>query len=421
MNHYTVDVKNNENDIIINLETMNYCQGSCSGCLFNSNERKNGSFLNKDKINKAFDEIQNLFKHYEETYDTINSFTLILGQGDHMILSENDIEFLFNKIKLINRENLLVITTISGITKKETFNSKIDLFYTLSVKNNVNLFFAFVLDPKKFFFNKFTPIYLDNMTYVRNKFGVIDLTINLGIDIINHLSPDDLHKFLTINQFRHIELNLVPTLETSHLFTEQWDNIIKWLSDFTKISQTQEQYKTHYIYINQYYYNYHFSKKIMELQNILQKQLYQSLYIDRDLNVYSMQVGGLGNGVPYSKRFGYEPIFNLSNYSLQELKDKTYKQSITILRDYQKDKSCITCPYNRQCLMSGFNVLRKTIKQEKCFLSIDKMYDEIDFQQTEACFGVNYNFKPRGTYENNELEKQFLDKITEIKLINEKE
>lgn len=195
------------------VETMTRCGGNCSGCALSSVERMASTFdLNGfiEKTNEVYKILSN------ESNKNIESISVFLGQGDHFLIDEKMIDqFMFHAAKMIPDElkkRTVVFITASAIGKNEQIKKKMDLFYEYSLKYQLPFFVQVVFDPKKMkITEKFQDIYIKNILYFKEKCGMTEVTVNIGEDILNHLTPQEFHNFIIKYQFKHIEMNWVKS------------------------------------------------------------------------------------------------------------------------------------------------------------------------------------------------------------------
>lgn len=378
-------------DIKIAIESMTFCQGNCQGCFFSEEERVGGAFLEKKKLEK----ISNFINDYAKDINDLD-ITLIFGQGDHLALKNDEIENLFSTLVSLNNLNPLVILTTSAIGKTDEIIEKIDLIKSLGIKFNIRLFMSVVIDPKKMLHSNFKSRYLKNIQYIRESFGFIDLAINIGKDTLEHISPEEFSSFLIENKFRHVELNLIPTINTVKKFNDSWNEIIEWLINFQNISENKN-YLIFHTYKNQYRNQQLKDLEFFKIQNYLKNELVNHIYIANNLDVSLMLSGFTGNAIPYGKKTGYEPIFNIENYSLLELENHAKLKSLQILKNTMRNTHCINCEYNKICAFSGVDVFRAkeyiSIHQDNCFLNIKNLLTKI-IDNKNQCTGVDKKMVP---------------------------
>ncbi len=112
------------------LETMTKCSGNCSGCALSSIERMETTF-DYDHFLKNSILVKNKLNQFNPS--DIEAVTVFLGQGDHFLMPEENIEgFIKNCADMIPNDfknKTVVFITASAIGKEDIIRKKMDLFY----------------------------------------------------------------------------------------------------------------------------------------------------------------------------------------------------------------------------------------------------------------------------------------------------
>lgn len=374
------------------IETMSFCQGNCSGCFFSEQERVNGSFISSSDLTSVVDFICKQAKGMSDV--SIN-----FGQGDHLAVKDSEwLDLLFHVKQFKHLKPLITIST-SAIERFDLVKKRTDELHQMAVDENMNLFFAVVLDPKKLEHKTFKDRYIQNINYIRDKFGFIDLTINVGEDTLNYFPPEKLDEFLLQNKFRHLELNLIPTVNTVNKFSHKYKEIVNWFISFKEVSKDKPYLVFHHYHFNE-------MNKLLEKATIsiakkeLQDFLTNNFYIDFDLKVSSILSGYTGNAIPLSSKTNYEITQYLKNFREVEFEQEQSKHSSSMVREVLKDKNCSKCKYNKLCLLSGVMIFKDkayfALHQEgDCFLGVKRLWNACENNNGEIT-GVSANLIPKG-------------------------
>lgn len=389
----------------IGIENMTRCPGSCQGCLMTAEERKTGRLWSPDVLKCAATWIKGYLDHWfiNQSQDTIESVSLFLGPGDHLELVDDEIRQLIDFIVAATDNRATAIVTMSAIGKFEIIKRKIDLFYDLSVHYGLSLFPQFVFDPLKSMRNLFKISYAENITYCRTKFGSVELTINLGPDVIEKISPKQLHQILVENDFRQIELNILPTNQSDQIFKPIWIKLIDWVIEFYNRWDLDQNYELNFAPV---------LYEIMQLvqgQNLTQQirshikeSLWHNLYIENNGHIFYAQHGVVGNLVPLSSRFNRLPVGHIEETVDKGLNDYFHKaepMANKMLARYMRSVHCHHCEFRNTCLMTGcFSFINLNfIKNEDadCPLMIKPLFAAIENRQQEmqsyqGLFSRNY-------------------------------
>lgn len=378
------------------IESMSFCQGNCSGCFFSEKERVGGSFINS----KNLGEIVNFIKVQASGVDDCS---INFGQGDHLAISDEQWSDLLFHMKQFKALNPLITITTSAIEQTHVVKKRASELYQLAIDEDMKIFFAVVLDPKKLSHKGFKERYVENINYIRNLFGFIDLTINVGTDTLDYFPAEKLDSFLIENKFRHLELNLIPTVNTVQKFSSQYKDIINWFVDFRKISVGKPYLVFHH---------YHFNQMIQRLEMasipLAKKELTDFLcnnfYISFDMSVSSIMSGYTGNALPLSEKTGYNISQNLENFDEMSFQKEQNKIANTMTRHVLLDKNCSRCEFNKMCLLSGSMIFKnkefESIQSANgdCFLGVKDLWS--------ACYSALAQDKTTGVVSHLKLKGQ---------------
>lgn len=321
------------------VETMTRCGGNCSGCALSSVERMVSTF-DLESFKLKTEQVKNMLdKHNPEE---IESATVFLGQGDHFLIEEKLIDqFMFYASEMIPEQlkrKTVVFITASAIGKHEQIVKKMDLFYEYSLKHNLPFFIQVVFDPKKMKSTpKFQEIYIKNILYFKQKCGMTEVTVNIGEDILNHLTPTEFHEWIKKYKFKHIEMNWVINQFTYNMWKNIYKDMMQWMLDWLEVYLKEPVYEINFIpFMGRQLLSK--EKHILKSVNEIEESLNQNIYIDSNGTVFRGQMGLISNLTPFSERLegNNKPI--------------TANQ---IVSKFLKRESCSDCEYMTTCALSG--------------------------------------------------------------------
>lgn len=321
------------------VETMTRCGGNCSGCALSSVERMMSSFDLDNFILKTQQVKKLLDKHEAKE---VESATIFLGQGDHFLIEENQIDqFMFHVSKMIPEDlkrKTVVFITASAIGKNEQIKKKMDLFYEHSLKYELPFFIQVVFDPKKMKSTpKFQEIYIKNILYFKEKCGMTEVTVNIGEDILKHLTPQEFHEWVLKYKFKHIEMNWVINQFTYGMWKGIYADMMQWLLDWLDIYLKEPVYEINFIpFMGRHLLNK--NKPILKAMKEIEESLDHNIYIDSNGTVFRGQMGLISNLTPFSERL--------------EGNDKPITAN-QIVSKFLKRESCSDCEYMTTCALSG--------------------------------------------------------------------
>lgn len=321
------------------VETMTRCGGNCSGCALSSVERMATTFDLDNFILKT-QQVKSILEQHNT--QEVESATVFLGQGDHFLIDEKQIEqFMLHAAKMIPEElkrKTVVFITASAIGKHEHIVRKMDLFYEYSLKYNLPFFIQVVFDPKKMkTTQKFQEIYIKNILYFKQKCGMTEVTVNIGEDILNYLTPQQFHDFIKQYNFKHIEMNWVVNQFTYGMWKNIYSSMMQWMIDWMEVYLTDPVYEINYIpFMGRHLL--HKDKPILQSLSQIEDSLNQNIYIDSENTVFRGQMGLISNLTPFSERL--------------EGNNKPITANM-IVSKFLKRESCSDCEYMTTCALSG--------------------------------------------------------------------
>jgi hypothetical protein len=301
-------------NIQILLETMTRCGGNCSGCALSSIERMTKSDLDFNQFEKQQKCTYSFLSQHQA--EDIESISLFLGQGDHFLMQDYEIEPFVKMCSALIPENMkhktVVFITASAIGKYETIKYKMDLFYEYSIKYQIPFFIQVVFDPKKMLLHSnFSDTYLKNILYFKEKCGMTELTINLGQDLYEYITPQEFHEWVITHNFKHVEMNWVLNKETHHMWKNSAKPMFEWLQKWLLIHKNDPLYEINFVS----FLSRSFLDKDMSFYDIKEKVntgLQENIYIDILGNVHLCQMGLISNITPLNERL-------IKNHSIDDL------------------------------------------------------------------------------------------------------
>lgn len=374
----------------ISIETMLRCSGSCSGCALTNIERdKADSFHLDDLKNKMiflYNWLNESNNNIKKENKELEAITVFLGQGDHFFLEDNMIDLF---VQVVNdglpehlKEKTVIFITASAIGKFDNIKRKSDLFFNASLKYNIPFFIQVVFDPKKYVeTNKFKDIYMDNILYFKNKFGMTELSMNLGDDVFTTMSALDFHNWIKAYDFKHVELNWVMNSLTYKMWENSYEPMWDWLLKWIELGWKEKTYEINFIPFLVRYFKV-IEHELFDFEKEFEKEYLRNLYVNYNGDVLSAQMGLIGNlttnkdrtatlnNIPLKK---YEPNIHISNFNLTDWKLLGIKEMKNHMKKFKLSKPCATCEYNNFCSMKGvINWLNKNhFQSNACYWKID--------------------------------------------------
>lgn len=388
------------NEIQIEIDDVYGCPGHCPGCVLSSIERKNilpdmDTNVLKTSISKLID--------YIPTLEGLEKINLTYGIADHFLMTEEYLNFTYHEgAKLIKAANLTdkksgIFYSASMIGKHDKIMSKVNFLYEISKKEGVPVYVLAVLDPKNLYRNNFSKTYTDNIIKTNELLGRVDLSINLSIEAINMISPEDLYEFAKLNKFDEVTINWVPTKDNiKHSYIEQ-ETLSKWLIRFDDLIASDELIGTSYRPVmlrtinNINCFDYENERSLIDcIDSNLDELVNKSIQIDHLGNLFPKfeAIGDIG----HNPRIGIKQSGNiLEKNSIKEMLHNNRNNTKKFIIETLSNKTCINCNLNKYCAISGFHaynhilnnieepIMKSNIKRQssinKCFHVGKKMLE----------------------------------------------
>lgn len=418
-------------NIQILLETMTRCGGNCSGCALASTERMLKSEFDFTGFKNNAKKINQLLSHYEKDQGTPESITLFLGQGDHFLMNDEDIEPFVEICAQLVPQHLqcktVIFITASAIGKEEVIKTKMDKFYDLSVSHGIPFFIQTVFDPKKIILHdNFKDTYINNILYFKKKCGMTELTINLGQDMFEQMSPQDFHKWIIQYGFKHVEMNWVMNKLTHSMWTNHSKTMFSWIKEWLLEYKKDHQYEINFIPFMLRHFKMK-DKQLLSSHPEIKSSLMENIYIDYMGNMIQGQMGIISNLTPLQERMSKEgSTANIHHFLsgkdiYQYLSQNAQKLSTVIQRQILKKISCLDCEYKTVCSLSASTTwfdysdgqTQDCPWQIRDFLQfLEDNFFDVRYGQT--IFDKNPVQSLSLLKENNELSDYFIEKMADI-------
>lgn len=374
----------------IAIETVVRCGGNCSGCALSSSERMSKSSLDISLLNEKVKIARNFIdKNIVE--GNIESISIFLGQGDHFLLDDIDIQKFVDSVSEIVPNDVLHKTVFfisaSAIGKHSNIVRKMDLFYEYFLEKKIPFFVQVVFDPKKIeLTDTFRDTYIKNISYFKSKCGMTELTVNLGSDLYETMNPEIFSNFVKSMGITHVEFNWVLNNNTYKMWSISHNEMFEWLKKLLDINARNHCFEINFIpYFNRAF-NFAESTKDLLLDKMI-SEISSNLYID-NLSSTSLGQGGLiSNLIPIKERLQF---INKSTDKLDTL--TTAKR---VLAKINKQVSCASCEYINVCSLIGSSTWFDYWKQPGCpynlksFLDFSKGYLVKNSHISNTCYNTN--------------------------------
>lgn len=105
------------------------------------------------------------------------------------------------------------------------------------------------------------------------------------------------------------------------------------------------------------------------------------IFLDWDGHAAALQTGGFANVVPFSHRFGFDALMDLSTapFTPQLWRKAVSKTARLIHAPALIDRTCAACPWRTTCALAGSAIVRSSMSGQdiatpQCPLGIDELF-----------------------------------------------
>ena len=397
-------VNNLKKELQINIENVVSCASNCDGCILTNDERKSRVIPSNDLLYHISNYINEYLLYRQSSLNDVDEVAINSVQGDHLLLSYEQLNSLYDNLFLkINHNKKYITLTSSGVLNHNQFINKVDFIHTKSVENNLPNMLAVIFDPTKENLTSFVDKYYKNINYVKEKFGGVDLEMNISPDIVNSYSPEQIVDFMINNHFSLLNINYVITQQNAEHFYTNSEKIGNWLNHlynlyFKNYNNMNQHFELSFIpHVGRFVENKLNSDEDNKL--LLNYSLHNQLYIDKLGNVFFM-LTGFGD-VGLTARNGFYKIDNVINgFNSKIFEEKIQFQLSKMNTIYFKHISCRNCEYLSACMQSNIiNQLNayKNIKlsNNECPVYMKQLFKTAELNNHhENLANSYYQFKP---------------------------
>ena len=327
----------------IGIETTTRCGGACAGCALTSPERHDPKGLNEALfVEQLFTAQKWLESQTLENTTEVEAITVFFGQGDHFLMSEEE---LTSMAALVGRhwpeswrKKTVFLLTASAVTRTDLLRARAEALRQEGLKHRCNWFVQVVFDPKKFTQSrKFKEVYMGNILFLKELFTMVELTVNLAGDIADHMTPLEFHEWVKTHKVKHVEFNLAARKELESMWKSDLPKVWGWLKEVTSLAWQDRVYEINFM---------PWSVRRLKLLERGEEGAdvlgvaERALYITGKNDALPAQVGPIGNVSPWVDRLESLPI------SEQRMKLKVMRQFATF-------GPCTECKYKNVCASGG--------------------------------------------------------------------
>ena len=347
-------------NVKVNLETMTRCGGSCDGCILLNDERKHGNLWGASRLNRLTSIVSEFIEGHLNRFDPLE-VSINCGQGDHLLAESVDLDALVRWIGEAGQGRAIGFLTASAVGRPDRVQRAVDAIRNASLRLNQPIMLDLVFDPVKTTVGNFRGAYAGNIEYIRDAFGEVDFTVNIGPDTLQVISPDTMHAFLGASGIGRFTLNFVPTRHTAPMFQDHWRSIMAWSGEFLRRWGPHCGYEINFgqaISVIMQGAKGLEAEGPTELARLVNLSAGRSLFIDHTDWIWHSQEG-FGD-IAFSGRVGWAPSTRLpsTGQAFHSIQSSARRFTARLLGDFESDNRCTGCRFNLVCPRIGAGALR---------------------------------------------------------------
>lgn len=408
----TQQILSTKNEIKFAVEAMTQCGANCVGCFLTPELRQSQDFWKEQDFEQAKQFIKASISNLSQQQN-IDEIAINMGQGDYFQLNESQVRQVIDFIYECADGKASAFITASGITNKTKLQNSVDYFYEYSLEKKQALLIDFVLDASKLSSEKMFAIYAENLTYIRQKFGHVDINLNISADTVLNVSPETINHFMISNELKFLVINVVPANHNKTPLQQSWNTIMNWMKRLYEIWD-KSLYELNYANtIRTLLEAYPSTYPLTQAVNTSIKETLLKEYVIDNSGIIFFQQAGFGD-LPLSSRNGFKPVGSIKTpFNYESLTRAATQLCSSIIRQ-QMSEPCNSCDYLNVCSANGMYAVKHTLHQtdsvyqqiSECPINIISLYEII--RKSENNHTLKKNGKFSGIYAQKGLENEQL-------------
>lgn len=396
----------------VSIESVTKCYGNCDGCILTEQQRKDDEVNKGAPMQWATRWARKALAPVRRTSAADGAF-LILGQGEHLEVDPVETVIDWIDAAMPHADGISEFSTALLMPNARVKDS-IRRMYQRSIEVKQGMLPNIVFSPKKVIPEGFSTKYLENINTVVETFGACDLTLNVGPDVVDLMSPRQFHDMIVESGLKQVEINMIPTPSNAHLMVPRYRDMIAWLIGLGGewLGDPSRFLIPYMVDIGAVARERH-GADFEHAKTFLREHFLAELYVTLDGNVYLSGSGGAAVVMPFNHNLGFPPAQSgFAEYDLQKLLDYSEWLSKRLWVTHQRYKACRSCPHLTTCIAGGFTPAlgmvagAKGVNDDKCPTGA---YDLIEFS-------FQYNLENHDA-----LQKLWQQKVVQLNFASEEQ
>lgn len=343
----------------ITFELFNYCNGSCTGCMLSSLDRKYELSTSLNDVSVALNKVAEYGKKNGIVYAPVFSF------GDTFKLNEDKLFGVFDICKSLGMPFGTTVTCVDVdfADKYVEIAKRIDANYPNSIID-------ITIDPFRLRAPKQKEAYIKNLKGVISNSSKLHLQVLLSQAVMNKFTPQELYETLKETGEEIFFLAFSPTKENLNQlgFKYEVKNAYQYVKDFYSVNEKM---------------SYFLEEEMSRFDNVGKYSDFAKnvFHIDHEFNVFAVTYSIFGD-VIRDQRNKLNSLGNILKNDLEEIFTPLKLKKMDIVNDMAMENStfnCENCGWFDACTYSGVGLIRD-------------VYKEYEFR-TGHCYGPGFKNK----------------------------
>lgn len=365
----------------VTIESVTKCFGNCDGCLLTEQQRHDDETNKQAPMAWATSYARDALTPIDTSLAAEGAF-LILGQGEHLEVDPVETVIDWVDASMPHANGVSEFTT-ALLMPNARVKDLIQRMYRRSLEVKQQMLPNIVFSPKKVIKSGFAEKYLENIATTIETFGACDLTLNIGPDVVDLLTPQGFHDMIVASGLKQIEINLVPTPESAPRMAPRYLDMINWLKTLGRVwLDDPERYYVPYMMDLAQFAEERYEWDLQRAMDFLVFHFTRELYVTLDGKVYLSGSGGAAIVMPFSSMYGFAPAQqNFAPYDAKVLEIYAERLAKRLWVIHQRYAACRRCPHIVTCIAGGFTpslmLMGKTagLRDDECPLDCFELID----------------------------------------------
>lgn len=366
----------------IGVEALRACPGACTGCMVPDHARDGG--LPSERTMSLMAEAGRLLV---EAYLAIaplqgpDEASVQFLQGDYLHLQPDDLRRAIRLAHEIANGQVRALFSTSLVSKTADLERRLDVMMEEAGRLGQEVAVTPIFNPLWMADERLRRLYERNVETVRRYMPLDEAGFNIGPGLVGSVTPETVDGFFSECGFSDVDIALLPLRSNAAAFSAEWAGIVSWLRSFFSLSRLHRRYEAIFPALAAEHMRHTDGIDFGTILTATAGKLAWEVFLDHDGHASALQTGGFANVVPFSDRFGFNPLMDLSvaPFTPQIWRKAASRTARLIHAPALLDPVCADCSWRTTCALAGSAIIRSSmhghdIATPQCPLGIDGLF-----------------------------------------------